>query len=411
MPQFVTFGDLSWFMLLPSILSIGLAGNQLILEGLFKINIKNQLFIFAANNSLAKISMIILNMISKRRERKTARPLFNRLEEEYIRQSNQSNFHSIKKTLSKKTVIFFILLCSIFHYWYFISHLIFRFFANFVLSEVNPTKVKSKYYGILIIFFQILVLTPLNRIVFKNSIYRHQQLALGMAILGTGLYLFDMFREGGDNGMFFFLSGTVLYCFEIVIEKYLMENKYITIFEILFYEGCTEFCINILLFGISYFFFRKDNNIYLFNIEVQNFSQLMTSFYENVFLCIVELLVHYIVEAIIVLSMMMTLFYLNPNYSYVSEIGSIFFIWIRELFKLTIKNFMNTYWPLSIVGYFTILLGAFIYNEIIILYFCGLHRNTKKEIKKRAGNGDDEIDLINMLNDHLASDSSCASDL
>ena len=411
MPQFVTFGDLSWFMLLPSILSIGLAGNQLILEGLFKINIKNQLFIFAANNSLAKISMIILNMISKRRERKTARPLFSRLEEEYIRQSNQSNFHSIKKTLSKKMVIFFILLCSIFHYWYFISHLIFRFFANFVLSEVNPTKVKSKYYGILIIFFQILVLTPLNRIVFKNSIYRHQQLALGMAILGTGLYLFDMFREGGDNGMFFFLSGTVLYCFEIVIEKYLMENKYITIFEILFYEGCTEFCINILLFGISYFFFRKDNSIYLFNIEVQNFSQLMTSFYENVVLCIVELLVHYIVEAIIVLSMMMTLFYLNPNYSYVSEIGSIFFIWIRELFKLTIKNFMNTYWPLSIVGYFTILLGAFIYNEIIILYFCGLHRNTKKEIKKRAGNGDDEIDLINMLNDHLASDSSCASDL
>ena len=411
MPQFVTFGDLSWFMLLPSILSIGLAGNQLILEGLFKINIKNQLFIFAANNSLAKISMIILNMISKRRERKTARPLFSRLEEEYIRQSNQSNFHSIKKTLSKKTVIFFILLCSIFHYWYFISHLIFRFFANFVLSEVNPTKVKSKYYGILIIFFQILVLTPLNRIVFKNSIYRHQQLALGMAILGTGLYLFDMFREGGDNGMFFFLSGTVLYCFEIVIEKYLMENKYITIFEILFYEGCTEFCINILLFGISYFFFRKDNSIYLFNIEVQNFSQLMTSFYKDVFLCIVELLVHYIVEAIIVLSMMMTLFYLNPNYSYVSEIGSIFFIWIRELFKLTIKNFMNTYWPLSIVGYFTILLGAFIYNEIIILYFCGLHRNTKKEIKKRAGNGDNEIDLINMLNEHLASDSSCASDL
>lgn len=411
MPQFVTFGDLSWFMLLPSILSIGLAGNQLILEGLFKINIKNQLFIFAANNSLAKISMIILNMISKRRERKTARPLFSRLEEEYIRQSNQSNFHSIKKTLSKKTVIFFILLCSIFHYWYFISHLIFRFFANFVLSEVNPTKVKSKYYGILIIFFQILMLTPLNRIVFKNSIYRHQQLALGMAILGTGLYLFDMFREGGDNGMFFFLSGTVLYCFEIVIEKYLMENKYITIFEILFYEGCTEFCINILLFGISYFFFRKDNNIYLFNIEVQNFSQLMTSFYKDVFLCIVELLVHYIVEAIIVLSMMMTLFYLNPNYSYVSEIGSIFFIWIRELFKLKIENFMNTYWPLSIVGYFTILLGAFIYNEIIILYFCGLHRNTKKEIKKRAGNGDDEIDLINMLNDHLASDSSCVSDL
>ena len=72
---------------------------------------------------------------------------------------------------------------------------------------------------------------------------------------------------------------------------------------------------------------------------------------------------------------------------------------------------MNTYWPLSILGYFTILLGAFIYNEIIILYFCGLHRNTKKELQKRAGNGDEEIDLIKILNDHLVSNSSCASDL
>ena len=411
MPHFVTFGDFSWIMLLPSILSIGLAGNQLIFEKLFNIKIKNQLFIFAANNSLAKISMIVLNIISKRRERKTAKPLFSRLEQEYIRQSNQSSFHSIKNTLSKITVIFFILLCSIFHYWYFISHLIFRFFANFVLAEVNPQEVKSKYYGILIIFFQILVLTPLNRIVFKYSIYRHQQLALGMAILGTCLYLLDMFREGGDYGMFFFLSGTVLNCIEIVIEKYLMENKYITIFEILFYEGCTEFCINILLFGIGFFFFRKDNSIFLFSIEVQNFSQLMNSFDENGILCIVELLVHYLVEVIIVLSMMMTLYYLNPNYSYVSEISSIFFIWIREMIKMGPDVFMNTYWPLSILGYFTILLGAFIYNEIIILYFCGLHRNTKKELQKRAGNGDEEIDLIKILNDHLVSESSCASDL
>ena len=99
MPHFVTFGDFSWIMLLPSILSIGLAGNQLIFEKLFNIKIKNQLFIFAANNSLAKISMIVLNIISKRRERKTAKPLFSRLEQEYIRQSNQSSFHSIKNTL------------------------------------------------------------------------------------------------------------------------------------------------------------------------------------------------------------------------------------------------------------------------------------------------------------------------
>ena len=66
MTHLITFGDLSWFMLLPSILSIGLGLNYVILEQLFKLKIRHQLFIYAANNSLSKISMIILNFISKR---------------------------------------------------------------------------------------------------------------------------------------------------------------------------------------------------------------------------------------------------------------------------------------------------------------------------------------------------------
>ena len=45
-------------------------------------------------------------------------------------------------------------------------------------------------------------------------------------------------------------------------------------------------------------------------------------------------------------------------------------------------------------SYFIILLGAFIYNEIIILYFCGLERNTKKEIRIRAGNLEEEKEII-----------------
>ena len=283
MTHLITFGDLSWFMLLPSILSIGLGLNYVILEQLFKLKIRHQLFIYAANNSLSKISMIILNLISKKRERKTTMNLFTRLTQAYLRPSNQSDFHAIKQSLSKTSVILFILLCSILHYIYFILHFIFRFIENFTLSaEGKPEKVASKYFGILIIFFQILVLTPLNRVVFKSPIYRHQQLALVMALFGTGLYLFRMFEDPKDTSIYYILSGTILNCFEIVIEKYLMENKYITIFEILFYEGCVEFCINALFFGISYSFFRQtDGCISLFGVEVQRLSELVDVFKDN----------------------------------------------------------------------------------------------------------------------------------
>ena len=37
------------------------------------------------------------------------------------------------------------------------------------------------------------------------------------------------------------------------------------------------------------------------------------------------------------------------------------------------------------IGYFFIILGSLMYNEIIILYVFGLEENTMKEVSKRAG--------------------------
>ena len=223
-----------------------------------------------------------------------------------------------------------------------------------------------------------------------------------------------MFSESIERSILFLLSGTLLYCFEIVIEKYLMENKYITIFEILFYEGCVEFCINLVVFAISFIFLRITEDgikkIVLFGVNVQYFTEFYTAFSDNLVLCILEVLANFVIEGIIELFLIMTLFYLNPNYCYVSDIVSILLIWILEMIKLGFGEFIKQYWPLSILGYFTILIGALIYNEIIIIYICGLEHNTKKEIRNRAGNNE-EIDLITIAKQHLIPDSLVSSDL
>ena len=80
------------------------------------------------------------------------------------------------------------------------------------------------------------------------------------------------------------------------------------------------------------------------------------------------------------------------------------------MIKLGFGEFIKQYWPLSILGYFTILIGALIYNEIIIIYICGLEHNTKKEIRNRAGNNE-EIDFITIAKQHLIPDSLVSSDL
>ena len=402
MRKLVSFGDISLFMLLPFILSIGIGCNFFILEQSFKINLWHQLFIFAANNSLCKISMIILNCISTFLTKKPHKNTIIIHNPDYIQQQSfTSVYNELKKgALTKTIIVVLVILCSSLHYFYYILHFTFRFIRSLTLRpDKEIINVPSKYYGILIIIFQIIFLVPLNRLVFKIPIYKHQALALGMAVIGTFLYILKMFRDEGDYGMYYFLSGTILNCIEIVIEKYLMENKYITAFNLLFYEGCIEFFINIVMFFIFNSLFGNDGVIKIFDVVLMNFSELSLAF-TRVGKCLLCLLGHFVVDFTIELSLMMTLYYLNPNFDYVAEIVSIFLVWIIEMIGLKPQNFFSSYTPEKLFGYFTLLLAAFIYNEIIILYFCGLERDTKKEIKKRAINleQDEYISLVKQSN-------------
>ena len=110
-----------------------------------------------------------------------------------------------------------------------------------------------------------------------------------------------MLKDGGDYGMFYFLSGTVLNCIEIVIEKYLMEHKYITIYNLLFYEGCIEFSLNIIVFLFFNALFKKEVTITILDIELMNFDELATAF-KTVSRCILYLFGHFVVDFIIELS-------------------------------------------------------------------------------------------------------------
>lgn len=50
-------------------------------------------------------------------------------------------------------------------------------------------------------------------------------------------------------------------------------------------------------------------------------------------------------------------------------------------------------WVLIIFGDVIILFSCFVFNEIIVLYCCNLHKNTKKEIIRRS---EEESNLLTM---------------
>ena len=53
------------------------------------------------------------------------------------------------------------------------------------------------------------------------------------------------------------------------------------------------------------------------------------------------------------------------------------------------------------IGYLIVLFSAFIYNEIIILNFCGFNQNTKKFVNLRI---DQEVEDIKNTQESLKSD-------
>ena len=76
-------------------------------------------------------------------------------------------------------------------------------------------------------------------------------------------------------------------------------------------------------------------------------------------------------------------FYYSPTTESISDaLGSIVF-YIYARFTAPMDSFIESFIPF--IGYFFIILGSLMYNEIIILYVFGLEENTMKEVSKRAG--------------------------
>ncbi len=234
---------------------------------------------------------------------------------------------------------------------------IFSFYPDFLLSYIASA---TQFYFYLARFSLLFFSAIQSYFVLNMKIYSHQQISMIIMFCGT-LFFILITKSYMEFGLIEFLFQIILdflITLSLCINKYILEVYYISPFMILFIEGIFGIILDFLIIFILNkldILIISDFSFFLKNVNILNL--LMYSFFYS------------LTEIFILL----TNFYFSPTMVLVSDYISAFAL---ELYR-------DNKWY-KIIGYFILLVGCFVYNEIIIINFCNLNKFTKREISRRS---------------------------
>ena len=148
-------------------------------------------------------------------------------------------------------------------------------------------------------FFNILIMTLIFKYHFKEKIYSHQMLALVIVLFLSGaLFVACLFEDANfkkenktvweafDGSHYMILVFIVIYlfsstcsCYGIIIQKRIMDNKFINPYKIIFCKGILGIIISSALIAISTFVPCKENHIV--NIKESKFLNFNSNIYAS----------------------------------------------------------------------------------------------------------------------------------
>ena len=202
--------------------------------------------------------------------------------------------------------------------------------------------------------------------IFNIKLFRHHYLSIIIIILAeiTLVLISKNFQNDLANDWFLFLLrliSEIIISLHNIINKYLLDKKFCSIYEIVFYNGV----ITTSLFGIfaflDYYFFHSDN-----------FEDYFSNFTNKEIMAILGVM-------ITELGVYLTTLFTNRNYTPCH----IFIIYVFGQLAYYVVDF-STNSIVIIICLVFILLMSFIFNEIIEIHCCGLSKNTKRNISERA---------------------------
>ena len=208
-------------------------------------------------------------------------------------------------------------------------------------------------------------------LIFKTKIYNHHYLCIIIIII-VGFILdisLENFQEDFKNNWYKVLLRMlreILYSFQGVINKYIMDKKYCSVYELLSFTGLFSLIFLGIYILLDYFFIHLDNLKEYFN----NFD------YRDLLTCVGLI----IAAAGLDLSSLFTIKKNTPCHLFIiGEFMTVF----ENLFYLT-EQLNTTNLIIMIICYIIIFFFSLVFNEIIEINCFGLSANTRKNIMKRA---------------------------
>lgn len=302
----------------------------------------------------------------------------------------------------KKRIIKLLFIVSFFDFLSIYSNVTF----SVIIKSTNYSIKKAQMNSY--VLFNIIAKYLLNILILHTPVYKHHYLSLSINLLFLiGLVIYDIINIELSNQYFYLLMKIIsvsLYSFEDAFAKILLTFNSISPYNLLLYRGIL---VNILalLYSIVFIFVEIPD-------EKGKKSCLFSRFwkvYENKLN-----ILFYLILALFEYLENLNIFFIIDKFSLIHfAVASIIEYFGLLILAMIYKESGVAEFLIKFLIYFILIVTALIYNEFIILNFCGLEKYTKlflqTEAKKEVNqsfidNNEDydsttQRDSINIVND------------
>jgi len=291
---------------------------------------------------------------------------------------------------SKIKIIFLIFLSALFDAVQFLlSHIVIPHYELLSISFC------PRLYGLSTIFAALFCVHVLNL-----PVFRHHKVCLSIigfcliAVVGTEYYFMksNSFLSYSylHTGLGYAIISQILIAWKDTLEKYLFEYDFMDPFVVLMYEGIIGYLLSFFsLFYRNYFkalkiYYYESNNTLLIKLGVCLTSYMILSGGKNLFRVVTNKIYSPMTKTL-------SDYFLNPIYL-------LYFCGACDDFKND-GVFFGWQFPVNFVIAVIISFFGCVYNEIIILFFCGLERDTHDQISIRSTAMDELTELVKYNDD------------
>ena len=214
--------------------------------------------------------------------------------------------------------------------------------------------------------FDILFICMFSHVILKSKLYKHQYLCLMIIvilgiIINIDLYFYQNKLKIDIIEVVIKYFSEVIFSLCLVLNKFTIEKKFASPYEICFFQGV----INLFLYIICLIIFNDLDDFFSYWNEINNIE---------IYLFLILMFIQFIFNLFI---------FITLKYFTVCHILIIIVIAELEPFcRDLVNNNFNSI--IIIIEFICLLFILLIFNEIIEINCCGLQKNTKKNIIKRA---------------------------